>query len=262
MRTLALLIIVLALPWASVYAREAEGLAQALVKLRSEVERLNDQVEEQRRAGRDTRRALATQQTELDAEQTRAKLRVAQIEETLTAKTARVADAKAEQSTLVPVFEKAATDLKARIAKSLPFKRVERLKAVTDLEKKLAENLLTPQTALSRLWAVAEDELRLTRDTGLFRDTVMLPDGEVLADVIRIGMVGLYYRTGDERVGRVGRRGDQWVGRVGRRGDQWVVEAVTDEAGVRQIHGLFDAFKKQIRVGSFDLPGLLLGGGS
>lgn len=248
MRVLPLLICVLVTP---ARAREAEGLAQALVKLRSEVERLNDQVEEQRRAGRDTRRALATQQTELDAEKTRAKLRVAQIEETLASKTARVADAKAAQSTLVPVFEKAAADLKARISKSLPFKRSARLKAVTDLEKKLADSLLTPQMALSRLWAVAEDELRLTRDTGLFRDTVTLPDGEVLADVIRIGMVGLYYRTGDERVGRIGRKSGEWV-----------VEAVTDEAGVRQIQGLFDAFKKQIRVGSFDLPGLLLGGGS
>lgn len=240
----------LALP-GTLHAREAEGLAQALVTLRAAAERLNDQVEEQRRAGRDARRALATQQTELDAEQTRARLRVAQLKETLEAKKARVAAAKAEQSTLLPVFEAAARDLTARVQRSLPFKRAERLKTISDLHTKLADGLLTPQTALSRLWAVAEDELRLTRDTGLFRDTVALPDGEVLADVIRIGMVGLYYRTGDGRVGRMGRKGDAWV-----------VEAVTDEVGVRQIQGLFDAFKKQIRVGAFELPGLLMGSGS
>lgn len=232
-------------------AQEADGLADALVKLRTEVESLNDRVEEARRAGRDQRRALATQQTELDAERTRAKLRVAQLEETLTGKKARVAAARADQANLVPVFEEAATRLKARIAKSLPFKRDARLDAVASLERTLAEGLLTPQAALSRLWAVAEDELRLTRDTGLFRDTVELPDGEVLADVVRIGMVGMYYRTGDGRGGVIGRSGDGWAARP-----------VTDEVGLRQLNALFDAFKKQIRVGAFELPSVLTGDGA
>lgn len=232
-------------------AREADGLAKALVTLRSDVERLNDKVEEARRSGRDQRRALATQQTELDAERTRAKLRVAQIEETLNAKKHSVLAAKAAQSTLVPVFEAAAAGVRARIAASLPFKQAGRLKAVDDLSRKLTEGLLTPQLALSRLWAVAEDELRLTRDTGLFRDTITLPDGEMLVDVIRMGMVGMYYRTGDGRVGVIGRTGDTWQTRP-----------VTDEAGVRQLTELFDAFKKQIRVGHFDLPTMLLGDGA
>ena len=229
-------------------AREADGLAQALVTLRSDVEHLNDKVEEARRAGRDQRRALATQQTELDAEETRVKLRVAQIEETLNAKKQSVLEAKAAQATLVPVFEEAATGVRARIASSLPFKRGARLKAVDDLSRKLADGLLTPQLALSRLWAVAEDELRLTRDTGLFRDTITLPEGEMLVDVIRMGMVGMYYRAGDGRVGVIGRAGDAWQTRP-----------ITAEAGARQITALFDAFKKQIRVGHFDVPTVLLG---
>lgn len=232
-------------------ARETAGLAEALVQLRTEVEQLNDSVEEARRAGRDQRRALATQQTELDAERTRAKLRVAQLKETLERRKDRVAQAKAAQADLTPVFQQAAATLRKRVEASLPFKRAGRLKAISELERKLAEGLLTPQAALSRLWAVAEDEMRLTRDTGLFRDTVALPDGEVLADVIRIGMVGLYYRTGDGRVGVVGRVGDAWTARP-----------VTDEAGKRQIDGLFDAFKKQIRVGAFELPTLLPGDGA
>lgn len=233
---------------APVQAREADGLAQALVSLRSEVERLNDAVDEARRSGRDQRRALATQQTELDAEQTRAKLRVAQIEETLNAKKHSVLDAKAAQSTLVPVFEKAAARARRRIAASLPFKRAGRLKAIDALSRKLADGLLTPQMALSRLWAVVEDELRLTRDTGLFRDTITLAEeGELLVDVVRLGMVGLYFRTGDGRVGVTGRAGDGWQTRL-----------VTDEAAARQVNTLIDAFKKQIRIGHFDVPTVLL----
>lgn len=245
------LLLALFLATGAANAREAAGLAEALVKLRTEVEQLNDQVEEARRSGRDQRRALATQQTELDAERTRAKLRVAQLEETLAQKKQRVSDARAEQSTLVPIFDEAAATLRARIEASLPFKRAERLKAVDDLGRMLADGLLTPQAALSRLWAVAEDELRLTRDTGLFRDTVQLPEGEVLADVVRFGLVGLYYRTGDERVGVVGRSGAGWAARP-----------ITDEVGVRRINALFDAFKKQIRVGAFELPSVLTGDGA
>ncbi|MGK0362873.1 MAG: hypothetical protein ACI9U2_005195 [Bradymonadia bacterium] len=232
-------------------AREVDGLAKALVSLRSEVEQLNDQVEEARRSGRDQRRALATQQTELDAERTRVGLRVAQIEETLNAKKQSVLAAKQAQTTLVPVFETAAARVRARIASSLPFKRAARLKAVDDLSRKLADGLLTPHLALSRLWAMAEDELRLAGDTGLFRDTITLPDGEMLVDVIRMGMVGLYYRTGDGRVGVVGRSGDAWQTRP-----------VTDEASARQITALFDAFKKQIRIGHFEVPTMLLGDGT
>ena len=75
------LLLLFAAPAAS--ARDARGLAQALVELRQTTEGLNDQVEEARRAGIEQRRALATQQTELDAERTRASLRVAQLKETL-----------------------------------------------------------------------------------------------------------------------------------------------------------------------------------
>ncbi|MCA9528429.1 MAG: hypothetical protein KC549_19225, partial [Myxococcales bacterium] len=63
------LLLLFAAPAAS--ARDARGLAQALVELRQTTEGLNDQVEEARRAGIEQRRALATQQTELDAERTR-----------------------------------------------------------------------------------------------------------------------------------------------------------------------------------------------
>ena len=235
------LLLLFAAPAAS--ARDARGLAQALVELRQTTEGLNDQVEEARRAGIEQRRALATQQTELDAERTRASLRVAQLKETLERRKAEIAQASAWQSTLLPTFRDAAATLRGRVEQSLPFRRAERLEAVATLERKVAEGLLTPEAALARLWALAEDELRLTRDTGLFRDTVVLPEGEVLADVVRLGMLGLYWRTGDGRVG--------------------VVEAserarlVTDPAAKAQLEGLFDAFRKQIRVGAFTLPTLL-----
>ncbi|MEZ4464289.1 MAG: DUF3450 family protein [bacterium] len=240
---LKLLPILLLLAPLGASARDAKGLAQALVELRQATESLNDQVEEARRAGIEQRRALTTQQTELDAEHTRASLRVAQLRETLERRKAEIAAATAWQSTLLPAFQDAARLLRGRVEKSLPFKRAERLEAIAGLERKVADGVLTPEAALARLWSLAEDELRMTRDTGLYRDTVALPEGEVLADVVRLGMVGLYWRTGDGRFGVV-----EADGRA---------RTLTDPTATQQLEGLFDAFRKQIRVGAFTLPTLL-----
>ncbi len=229
------------------FARDVDGLAQALVDLRQAVETLNDQVEEGRRLGADQRRALATQQAELDAERTRARLRVAQLKDSLEREKAALAAATAGQTDLKPTFTEAAGVLKARIQSGLNFKRAERLLAVSDIEAQVAEGLLPAEAALSRLWSVAEDELRLTRDTSLSRETVTLADGEVLADVVRLGLVGLYWRTGDGRVGVLP-------------ADKPAAVIQVPEQ-IQQVADLFEAFRKQIRVGAFALPTLLPEGG-
>jgi len=238
---------ILPVPGRAEPAAEPRGLANALVALRSAVETLNDQVEEARRLGSDQRRALAAQQAELDAERTRARLRVAQLKESLEREKAAIAAAAAGQGDLKPTFTTSAALLRARIEAGLAFKRAERLAAVAEVEAKVNEGLLSPEAALSRLWAVAEDELRLTRDTGLSRETVVLPEGEVLADVVRLGMAGLYWRTGD--------------GRVGVLAPGSVARVLNNPEEIQQVAALFEAFRKQIRVGPFALPPLQAEGG-
>ncbi|MCA9543816.1 MAG: DUF3450 family protein [Myxococcales bacterium] len=234
----------LLLAWASpALAEDVKGLAQALAEMRTEVERLNAEVEDAKRARTAKARALASQLAEAEAELRREQLRSRQLSETIARKQVTIQRAQADLALLTPVVGQAAAVLRAHIEQSLPFKREERLAAVADLEQKVAADLLTPQGALARLWSLAEDELRLTRDTGLFRQTVALEGSEVLADVVRLGMVALYYRTGEGGVGVVRRDGDGWR-----------AVPLAGETEVQQVEDLFQAFKKQIRVGFFTLP--------
>lgn len=228
------------------HARDVEGLATALVDMRSEVEKLTEELEEARRGRRERRRVVAAQKGQLEAELQRELLRVRQLREAHERKRGEIERAQADERALVPVVEHAMGVLNAHIETSLPFQREARLEAVKSIDGRLKDQLLTSRSALARLWALAEDELRMTRDTGLFRQTLDFEGEPRIADVVRIGMVGMYLRTGDEQVGRL------W-----RSPDGWKVEQVKAPRAAAQIHDLFDAFKKQVRVGYFALPNIL-----
>ena len=73
---------------------------------------------------------------------------------------------------------------------------------------------------------------------------VVVPSGtEVSADVARLGMVALYFRTDGGVVGAAVRDGDHWTWRTfGSRDDEVAVQA------------LFQKMKHGVRTGAFTLP--------
>jgi len=66
---------------------------------------------------------------------------------------------------------------------------------------------------------------------------------ELLAEVARVGLVALYFRAPDGRVGFAIREGDGWT---------W--QTVDGRADADRIEGLFETLGKGIRTGAFDLP--------
>ena len=86
----------------------------------------------------------------------------------------------------------------------------------------------------------------MAKETGLFRDTVQVDGEPMMVDVIRVGTVGMYFKTGTGRVGIVAQS----------QGKTWQTQFIDGEANQRQVSTLFDAFKKQIKVGFFELPNL------
>lgn len=228
------------------HARDGADLATSLVELRSEVERLTHDLEDARRARRAQAQGFAARKAQLEAELQREELRARQLREAKARKQAEIERAKADDAALLPVVRLAAAALKGYVDASLPFRREARREAVQQIEDRLAEGLLTPRAALSRLWALVEDELRMTRDTGLYRETVEIDGAPMMVDVVRVGTVGLYLRTGDGRVGAVSRVGGAWR-----------TAMLDGEAERAQVAALFDGFKKQIRVGFYTLPNIL-----
>ena len=99
--------------------------------------------------------------------------------------------------------------------------------------------------AAARVWAFAEDERRLSRENVLDRQVISLDGEEVLVDVARLGMVAMYWRAPDGRVGQSRRSESGWT------------QQRLESAQAEQVEVLFDSLANGIRSGVFELPGLL-----
>jgi hypothetical protein len=137
----------------------------------------------------------------------------------------------------------AAKTIRSQIETSLPFKQAERLAAVDEIVADLKGDKIDATTALTRLWRIVEDDLKLISEVGLHRQPVTLNSETMLADVLRIGMSALYFKIDDSRMGRVIRI---------KEGDYVFAETQKEEEK-QAIGALFEAMAKQIRKGTFEL---------
>jgi hypothetical protein len=230
-------------------------LAADLARLRGETEQLAAALETEKEEARMALRGLLAQKTELELELRREEVRLAQLRERAAERRERAAADVAARDALRPAVAAAVGELAAVVRAGLPFHPTERAAQLEQLGAHLEDGLLTPHQAVARLWDRVEDELRLTRESGLYRQVVPVdcppgrtcPEAEALVDVVRVGMVGLLFRAPDGRLGRADRTADGWGFPVFR-----------DEADRARTAALFDAFGKQVRTGFFELPAATL----
>ena len=225
------------------------ALAESLIKLRSEVEQLNGDVELQRQEARTNLAALSAQKAELQAQVQRAELNARKLREDLAQREAEASEAGVAGDALKPVLLAAIEELRTRIATGLPFKQAERLAEIDDLRRQLEGGTLAAPRAANRLWAFYEDEYRITRENGIYSQTISLDGAEVLVDVAKVGSMMLFFRAPDGRVGMARRQGADWG-----------FELISDEADSKRVLAWFDSLGKQIRQGWFELPNGLAGG--
>jgi len=220
-----------------------EVLAEELVRIRGEVESLNSELNRRQDQHRNEMSSLAAQKGELEATARREQLRVDQLDEDLARNRERAEQAGIAGESLVPVAQQAIMSLRQHIDTSLPFKPQERLTALAEIETQLETGSLAPPRAINRLWGFYEDELRLTRENGLYSQVIRLDGQQVLADVARLGTVAMYFKTRDGHYGQAERSRDAW--RFAR---------LDDRAAIQRIDALFESLRKQIRTGYFELP--------
>lgn len=218
-------------------------LAARLATLRGEVEALSGELEAQKEEHRGELRSFSEQKAELEIQLRREGLRLEQLTQARKRQRDSLGDVDELSKRLTPVALASIGDLEATVREGLPFRTEERLAELDKLQRQTADGLLRGQDAIHRVWAFNEDELRLARESGLYRQTIELDGEEILADVARIGMVALYFHTPDGRYGKAVRTAAGWNYQV-----------LTSNDDRTQVAELFDAFKKQIRVGYFQLP--------
>lgn len=225
---------------------ELDDLAQRLIEVRADVEELQSELDIQREEHKGRMAFLSAQITELESSQEREELRVQQLQQELDDLRTQAEEAGAGADSLLPAVLATAEALRTVVETSIPFKREERLESLDDVVRETEAGVSTPQRSLNRLWAFVEDELRISRENAIYSQTINLNGASVLADVAKLGTVAMYFKTRDDQVGyaRPGSNGWQWI----------AAESVDDQ---EQIAALFDALRKQIRQGYFELPNAL-----
>jgi len=223
-------------------------LAQRLIQLRGEVEDLQGDLDIEREEHKGRMAYLSAQKTELEAAQDREQTRIEQLETELAELRERAENAGADAQTLQAVALLVAADLREQIGAQFPFKRDERLQALQAVITELEAGVANPQRSINRLWAFVEDELRLSRENAIYSQTISINGESLLVDVAKLGSIAMYFQTRDGDFGMALPQGEPQQAVSWR----WVKADNSDDRN--QIAELFDALRKQIRQGYFELP--------
>lgn len=223
-----------------------QRLTQQLVALRGSVNDLADQLDLNHEAHKQTIRSLMTQKSQVESSLRQERLSLEKLQVSLEEQKTEIATLSAGSEDIEAVVVDTAAKLRDYVSQGLPFKAQERTAAVDELVQRLQADLVPPARAANELWALIEDEIRLTSENGLYRQTLRVGDEDILADVAKVGMMLLYFKLDDERYGVMRESGEGWRATV-----------VDGDPAKRQIAQLFDAFRKQIRTGQFTLPNAL-----
>jgi hypothetical protein len=247
---LSALVVSLALA-ASAHAQSTSpgALAESLIKLRAEVEQLNTDVELTRQESKTQLAALGAQRAELQAAVGRAELNVSKLRADLAKQQEAASAAGVAGDALKPIVLAAFDALRAQIQSGIPFKTAERLAELDEIRRQVEAGTLAAPRAANRLWAFYEDEFRITRENGIYSQTISLDGEDVLADVAKVGSMMLFFRLSDGRLGAARRAGSGWTFQV-----------LEGEEDRKRVLAYFDSLSKQIRQGWFELPNTLVGG--
>ena len=227
-------------------ADQLADMATRLSNLRADVETLSSELAAETTDGRDQLRPLSRQKSELELEIKKEQTRTAKIRQVINERRRDVQAAKKEDGEMAPLFEKNFLAVREQVAQSLPFHTADRLAELDKIMEQYKAGLVSAPKGVGRLWSFMEDEFRLTRENGLYQQTVMVNGQPQLAEVVRIGMVMLFFKAGDRTLGKA-------VNTDGK----WSYELIEDKDQQKQVLSLFVSFKKQIRQGFFTLPNAL-----
>lgn len=217
------------------------------MKLRAEVETLNSQISDEKDSYKSEMRSLTAQKSELEGMISRKELKIKEIQKELADIQAKITKASKNSLGLKPIVFEAIEQLKGLIKSSIPFKTKERVTAVEKIKTQLESSLITPQKALSYVYNAYADEIRMTKENAIFKQSIKLDNEDRLVQVARVGTAMMFFKTPDDRVGYVTRNNGNW---------DYKEELNKEKRS--EIFNIFDAFKKQIRTGYFTLPNALI----
>jgi Protein of unknown function (DUF3450) len=225
----------------------SEQMAESLMKIRADVEQLDASINDEKDTYKAGMNSLLRQKNDLESVVAREDLNIKQIERELQKVRKEIKEAGKNTEGLKPMVFKALDMIEENVKKSLPFKTAERTAELEKIRSQLENDLITGQKALALTWNSYGDAIRMSKENGLFKQTISIKGQDRLAEVARIGTVAMYFKLPDDTVGFATKDAKGW----------FYKEAVSKKEQ-EQILALFDSFKKQIRSGYFTLPNAIV----
>ena len=217
--------------------------ARELARLRAGIEQMEGTLRREREAVRRELSALAVQEEELRLLVERERFRAGQLATALAVREESLADRRESVEALRGAIEAALTQVESAVATSLPFRLQDRLAAIHTLRDDVQREAMEFEAAVSRLWQIVEDEIRLGETSGLYQQTIEIGGSQELVEVVRLGMVALYYRADGGRYGHAVLSDDGFR-----------FEPLPERSRWEPVRRLFEAMARQHREGRFDLP--------
>ncbi|MDM5263191.1 DUF3450 family protein [Sulfurovum sp. XTW-4] len=237
----------LAISGTMLHAAKDDSMVQSIMELRSQVESLYTQIDDNKEAYKAQMKSYALQTSDSEAQINRQETSLKLTQQNI-AKTEKKLETMGSATVdLKPIVNDALIALEKEIKSGIPFKVEERVAALHQIKDDLKNGTISQEKALALTWASYDDALRLTKEIGQFKQEIMLDGKATMAKIAKVGSVMMYFATPDERIGYVKQEGNTY---------SYVVTKDSTERD--QIIDLFDALQKQIRTGYFTLPNALL----
>jgi len=223
-----------------------DEMIKSIMELRSDVESLYTQIDDNKEAYRSQMKSYALQisdnEAQINRQETSLKLTQQNIEKT----EKKLEEMGSTSVDLKPIVNEALDTLEKEIKAGIPFKVEERVAALHQIKDDLKNGNISQEKALALTWASYDDTLRLTKEIGQSKQEITLDGKATIAKIAKIGSMMMFFATPDDRVGYVKQEGNAYS------------YVVADGSQRDQIIDLFDSLQKQIRTGYFTLPNALL----
>ncbi|MBU1668238.1 DUF3450 domain-containing protein [bacterium] len=230
----------------SLYA-ENTNIVNSIMKLRADVEALYTKIDDNKEMYKAEMKSNAMQSADSEAQINRQETALKLAESELTKAEEKIAAASNKNESIKPLLVSALDRLKATIETGIPFKVSQRVADVEKIKTQLSNGDITEEKALAQTWASYDDNIRLTKEIGLFKQEIEINGEPVMAKIAKLGSVMMYFATPNDKVGFVSKEGPIYKYNV-----------VTNKEDVKKIVALFDDLQKQIRTGFFSLPNALI----
>ena len=230
----------------SLYA-DSTNIVNSIMKLRADVEALYTQIDDNKETYKAEMKSTAMQSADSEAQINRQETALKLADNELAKAEEKITTASHKNESIKPLLLSALDSLKETIQTGIPFKVNERIADVEKIKTQLNNGDITEEKALAQTWASYDDNIRLTKEIGLFKQEIEIEGQPVLANIAKLGSVMMYFATPDDKVGFVSKEGEHYQYNV-----------VTDKEEVKKIVALFDDLQKQIRTGFFSLPNALI----